>query len=88
MRIDKIKDKKLKIYTVKIHCTIIILYKDFETARKKTRNRVWLYKMHNNKFKTQKIYNKKTCEKNIILFKITENKSIIKYRKGRKNIKI
>lgn len=40
MRIDKIKDKKLKIYTVKIHCTIIILYKDFETARGKTRNRV------------------------------------------------
>lgn len=35
MRINKIKDKKLKIYTVKIHYTIIILYKDFETAREK-----------------------------------------------------
>lgn len=31
-----------------------------------------------------KIHNKKTCEKNIILFKITDNKDIIEYRKGRK----
>lgn len=53
----------------------------------KRKKEMILYKMHKKRSEIGKTYNKKTCQKNIMLFKQTHVADIMENRKGRKKNK-